>query len=143
MCLSLLIVNVCLIPPCQVRDLSGGQKARVVFAELILKGPHILVLDEPTNNLDIESIDALCDAINEFNGGVVIVTHDARLIERTNCQLWVVDDQDVLAHEKGFHAYRDEILESLSKQEEAMMKKKLEVLEARRAAVRAKASEFK
>ena len=49
------------------RDLSGGQKARVALAELIIMAPDIIILDEPTNNLDLESIDALGDAINEFD----------------------------------------------------------------------------
>ena len=77
-----------------MRDLSGGQKARVVFCELALLQPHLLFLDEPTNNLDIESIDALAEAINAYEGGMVVVTHDARLIEATESQLWVVEDMD-------------------------------------------------
>lgn len=100
------------------RQLSGGQKARVVIAELILMRPHILILDEPTNNLDIESIDALCDAIREYDGGVVIVTHDARLIETTECVLWVCGDQDVVVFDGGFQAYRQSILDDLSKRAE-------------------------
>ncbi|ETP44885.1 hypothetical protein F442_08581 [Phytophthora nicotianae P10297] len=101
------------------RLLSGGQKARVVIAELILMRPHILILDEPTNNLDIESIDALCDAIREFEGGVVIVTHDARLIESTECVLWVCGDQDVVVYDGSFEDYKQSILDDLHKQAQA------------------------
>lgn len=54
----------------KIRDLSGGQKARVVFAELSLREPDVIIMDEPTNNLDIESIDALADAMNEYKGGM-------------------------------------------------------------------------
>lgn len=96
-----------------MRDLSGGQKARVVFVELSLQMPHILLLDEPTNNLDIETIDALCDAINEFNGGIVVVTHDQRLIEECDCTLWVVEKQGVTPWEAGFDDYKDTILQQL------------------------------
>ena len=65
-------------------ELSGGQKARVVFAALALANPapNLLVLDEPTNHLDLESVRALGDALRHFHGGVLLVTHDARLIER-------------------------------------------------------------
>lgn len=59
----------------KIKDLSGGQKSRVALAELALGEPDILILDEPTNNLDIESIHALAEAIAEYKGGVVIVTH--------------------------------------------------------------------
>lgn len=101
------------------RLLSGGQKARVVIAELVLMRPHILILDEPTNNLDIESIDALCDAIREYEGGVVIVTHDARLIESTECVLWVCGDQDVVVYDGTFEDYKQSILDDLHKQAQA------------------------
>jgi len=102
-----------------MRDLSGGQKARVVFVELSLQRPHILLLDEPTNNLDIETIDALIDAINEFNGGVVVVTHDQRLIEKCECDLWVVDKQRVVKWEAGFEDYKESLLKEM---EEAIEK---------------------
>ncbi|KAI9922325.1 hypothetical protein PsorP6_000971 [Peronosclerospora sorghi] len=101
------------------RLLSGGQKARVVIAELVLMRPHILILDEPTNNLDIESIDALCEAIRAFDGGVVIVTHDARLIESTECVLWVCGDQDVVVYDGTFEDYKKSILDDLHKQAQA------------------------
>jgi energy-coupling factor transporter ATP-binding protein EcfA2 len=73
----------------KIAELSGGQKARVVFAALAASRPHILLLDEPTNHLDLESVDALVEGIKEFAGGVVLASHDARLIEETECELWV------------------------------------------------------
>jgi ATP-binding cassette, subfamily F, member 1 len=97
----------------KMRDLSGGQKARVVFCDLQLLAPHILFLDEPTNNLDIESIDALCTAINEFDGGVVVVTHDARLIESTDCRLWIVDEGRVTPWQGEFSSYKEHLLQQL------------------------------
>ncbi|XP_074975624.1 ATP-binding cassette sub-family F member 1 isoform X4 [Caretta caretta] len=97
----------------QICKLSGGQKARVVFAELACREPDVLILDEPTNNLDIESIDALADAINEYKGAVIIVSHDARLITETNCQLWVVEEQSVEQIDGDFDDYKREVLEAL------------------------------
>lgn len=98
------------IPNCQ---LSGGQKSRVALCELALHGPHILILDEPTNNLDLESIDALADALSTFQGGVVIVTHDERLIRATECVLYVVENNTIEEIEGDFDDYRQEILEQL------------------------------
>ncbi|XP_067386190.1 ATP-binding cassette sub-family F member 1 isoform X2 [Emydura macquarii macquarii] len=97
----------------QICKLSGGQKARVVFAELACREPDVLILDEPTNNLDIESIDALADAINEYKGAVIIVSHDARLITETNCQLWVVEEQSINQIDGDFDDYKREVLEAL------------------------------
>ncbi|KAG7501115.1 ATP-binding cassette sub-family F member 1 isoform X2 [Solea senegalensis] len=97
----------------QISKLSGGQKARVVFAELSCRQPDVLILDEPTNNLDIESIDALSEAINEYKGAVIIVSHDARLITETQCHMWVVEDRSINQIDGDFEEYKREVLESL------------------------------
>ncbi|KAL4706831.1 hypothetical protein ACJJTC_010065 [Scirpophaga incertulas] len=97
----------------KMKDLSGGQKARVALAELTLMAPDVVILDEPTNNLDIESIDALGDAINDYKGGVIIVSHDERLIRETDCALYVIEDQTINEVDGDFDDYRKELLESL------------------------------
>lgn len=97
----------------KMKDLSGGQKARVALAELCLNAPDVLILDEPTNNLDIESIDALAEAISEYKGGVIIVSHDERLIRETECALYVIEDQTINEVDGDFDDYRKEVLDSL------------------------------
>ena len=119
-----------------MRDLSGGQKARVVFVDLSLQMPHILLLDEPTNNLDVETIDALIDAMQRFNGGIVVVTHDQRLIEECDCTLWVVEKQGVTQWDAGFDDYKDNILEQLEaevEREAQVRRQKLETAAAAKA----------
>ncbi|KAF9973310.1 hypothetical protein BGZ73_003454 [Actinomortierella ambigua] len=74
-----------------IGTLSHGLQTRLVFAELALSRPHLLLLDEPTNHLDMESIDALADAIKKFSGGVVLVSHDFRLLKEVADQILVVD----------------------------------------------------
>ena len=77
------------LTPCS--KLSGGQKSRVAFAALCATSQNILILDEPTNHLDLESVEALVAGLNEFKGGVVISTHDARVVEGLDgCEVWVV-----------------------------------------------------
>ena len=75
--------------------LSGGQKSRVAFACLSLSNPHILVLDEPSNHLDIEAMDALSDALNKFQGGVLMVSHDVTMLQNVCTSLWVCDNGTV------------------------------------------------
>lgn len=70
-----------------IRNLSDGQKCRVCFAWLAWQNPHMLFLDEPTNHLDIETIDALAEAVNEFDGGMMLVSHDFRLIQQVYINL--------------------------------------------------------
>ena len=124
----------------EVRNLSGGQKARVVFASLSLEAPHIMVLDEPTNNLDIESIDALGDAIREYTGGVVLVSHDARLIRNAECELWVCDKQTVAPFDGDIDDYRDSLIKDIEDGDEEILReaerKAAEEEEARMAALR-------
>jgi ATP-binding cassette subfamily F protein 3 len=75
--------------------LSGGQKSRVAFACLGLQNPHILVLDEPSNHLDIEAMDALATALNQFQGGVLMVSHDVTMLQAVCTSLWVCDQGTV------------------------------------------------
>ncbi|KAI8377871.1 P-loop containing nucleoside triphosphate hydrolase protein [Radiomyces spectabilis] len=75
-----------------MKTLSGGQKSRVAFACLSAQNPHILVLDEPTNHLDMESMDALQTALGQFQGGVIMVSHDERFISTVCHEIWVCAD---------------------------------------------------
>ena len=95
--------------------LSGGQKSRVAFACLSLTNPHILVLDEPSNHLDIEAMDALSLALRNFGGGVLMVSHDVTMLQTVCTSLWVCDGGrvekfpgDVKAYKKRITAQADE-----------------------------------
>jgi ATP-binding cassette subfamily F protein 3 len=89
--------------------LSGGQKSRVAFACLALTNPHILVLDEPSNHLDIEAMDALADALNEFQGGVLMVSHDVTMLQTVCKSLWVCDNGTVEKFPGDVQAYKKRI----------------------------------
>ena len=75
----------------KIGNLSGGEKARLLLALITKDAPHILLLDEPTNHLDIDSREALLRAINDYEGAVILVTHDPHLVELTADRLWLVD----------------------------------------------------
>ena len=70
------------LPTVKISNLSGGQKARVSFASVQMMNPQLILFDEPTNHLDLESIEGLIKGINNFNGGIVAITHDMYLIEK-------------------------------------------------------------
>lgn len=94
---------------CPIRQLSDGQRCRVVFAWLSWQVPHLLLLDEPTNHLDMETIDALADAINDFEGGMVLVSHDFRLINQVAEVIWVCEHGKCTKWEGGILKYKDHL----------------------------------
>ena len=85
--------------------LSGGQRSRVALAATSFAKPHLLVLDEPTNNLDLEAVAALADAVERFEGGVVLVSHDQYFVQRVARDVYVVGNGAVTKQE-SFQAYR-------------------------------------
>jgi ATP-binding cassette subfamily F protein 3 len=93
-----------------VGELSGGERARLNFALVTCNRPSLLILDEPTNHLDIPSREALVDAINEFEGAVVLVTHDLHLIELSMDRLWLVADGGVKSFDGDVEEYRALVL---------------------------------
>ena len=102
----------------QISTLSGGQKVRVAFAGISASTPHVLLLDEPTNHLDMEAIQALADSLNTFGGGVLVITHDARLIETLSADLWVVEGHDVVKFDGDLQDYRQHLVKILDLEEE-------------------------
>jgi ATP-binding cassette subfamily F protein 3 len=93
-----------------VRSLSGGEKARLLLGLATFFGPNMIILDEPTNHLDIDSRAALAEAINEFPGAVIMVSHDRYLIEACADQLWVVADHAVTNFDGDLDDYRRMVL---------------------------------
>jgi len=108
----------------QMKQLSDGQKCRVVFAWLAWQTPHLLLLDEPTNHLDMETIDALGDAINNFEGGVVLVSHDFRLINQVAEVIWICENQTVTKWEGDILTYKDHLKAKVMKESNKDAKKK-------------------
>ncbi|WP_136658733.1 ABC-F family ATP-binding cassette domain-containing protein [Nitratireductor sp. XY-223] len=88
------------------RDLSGGEKARLMMGLATFDGPHLMILDEPTNHLDIDSRSALIDALNGFEGAVILISHDQHLIEATADRLWLVKDGTVSSYDGDLDDYR-------------------------------------
>uniref|UniRef100_A0A182S6N6 ABC transporter domain-containing protein n=1 Tax=Anopheles maculatus TaxID=74869 RepID=A0A182S6N6_9DIPT len=101
---------------CPIRQLSDGQRCRVVFAYLAWKKPHLLLLDEPTNHLDMETIDALAEAINDFEGGLVLVSHDFRLINQVAEEIWVCEKGTVTKWNGNILDYKEHLKKNIEKE---------------------------
>ncbi|XP_075158819.1 ATP-binding cassette sub-family F member 2 [Haematobia irritans] len=109
---------------CPIRQLSDGQRCRVVFAWLAWQVPHLLLLDEPTNHLDMETIDALADAINDFDGGMVLVSHDFRLINQVAEEIWICENETVTKWKGNILDYKDTLKKKVVSDNENKSKKK-------------------
>ena len=92
-----------------MRNLSDGQRSRVIFAWLAWREPQMLLLDEPTNHLDIETIDSLAEALKEWDGGLVLVSHDFRLINQVAQEIWVCEKQAVTRWEGDIMEFKEHL----------------------------------
>ncbi|WP_374544626.1 ABC-F family ATP-binding cassette domain-containing protein [Rhodoblastus sp.] len=99
----------------KVSSLSGGEKARLLMGLATFSGPQLLILDEPTNHLDIDSRSALAEAINDFEGAVILISHDQYLLEACADRLWLVADGRVQAFDGDMADYRKFVLDSARK----------------------------
>lgn len=93
-----------------VESLSGGEKARLMFAVCTFNQPQLLILDEPTNHLDVDSREALALALNDYDGAVVLISHDRHLIEACADRLWLVKDRDVRPFDGDLEDYKKILL---------------------------------
>ncbi len=93
-----------------VEKLSGGEKARLLLGLATFAGPHLVILDEPTNHLDIDSRAALIEAINDYPGAAILVSHDQHLIEACADRLWLVGDGTVAPYAGDLDDYRRLVL---------------------------------
>ncbi|MEO4044448.1 ABC-F family ATP-binding cassette domain-containing protein [Hoeflea sp. CAU 1731] len=92
------------------RDLSGGEKARLLMGLAAFNHPNLIILDEPTNHLDIDSRTALVEALNDYDGAVIVISHDRHLLEATVDRLWLVNHGTVRPYEGDLDDYRTLIL---------------------------------
>lgn len=89
--------------------MSDGLKSRLVFAIISLRNPHVLLLDEPTNHLDMDCIDSLAEAINAYEGGMVLVSHDFRLINQVAKEIWVCEDKTIKHFKGDIKEYKEQL----------------------------------
>jgi len=94
-----------------VENLSGGERARLLLNLVAMAAPHLLILDEPTNHLDIDSRRALLDALNEYQGAVILITHDRSLMELVADRLWLAADGTVAPFDGDMDDYARLVLD--------------------------------
>lgn len=106
----------------KVGELSGGEKARLLFCLMSFDAPHIMLLDEPTNHLDMDAREALMQALNNYKGAVILVSHDPHLVECVADRLWLVADGGCKPYEDDLEAYRNLVVQQRKREREAAKK---------------------
>ena len=95
----------------RVANLSGGERARLLLNMVAMEAPHLLILDEPTNHLDIDSRRALLDALNDYDGAVILITHDRSLMELVADRLWLAADGTITPFDGDMEDYAKFVLD--------------------------------
>jgi ATP-binding cassette subfamily F protein 3 len=108
----------------KIDELSGGEKARLLFCMMSYNAPHIMLLDEPTNHLDMDARSALIEALNNYEGCVILVSHDPHLVEAVVDQLWLVKDGDVHNFKGDLEEYKQLVVEQRRKERSGAKKEK-------------------
>ena len=105
----------------KIRVLSGGEKARVALAKTIISKSNFLMLDEPTNHLDMHSVDLLAESLNNYEGSLILVSHDRYFISKTANKIWEIKDGKVVEFKGGYEEWVEwkERMEKIAKQQEA------------------------
>ena len=109
----------------QIKALSGGEKTRLLFARMSIDKPELLIFDEPTNHLDMEGRTALAEALNAYNGAIILISHDFHLLEMVVDNLWLVHNNTCTAFDGDLEDYRAFLLQKERKTEEKPEKKEI------------------
>ena len=109
----------------QIKALSGGEKTRLLFARISIDKPELLIFDEPTNHLDMEGRTALAEALNAYNGAIILISHDFHLLEMVVDNLWLVHNNTCTAFDGDLEDYRAFLLNKEKKKEEKPEKKEI------------------
>ena len=99
----------------EIGMLSEGQKSRLILAMMAMKQNSLLLLDEPTNHLDVDAVDGLAAAIKGFGGGVILVSHDFRLIDQVCNEIWVCENKGVRRFDGTIHDYKTMLVKKMGK----------------------------
>jgi len=111
----------------KVGELSGGEKARLLFCLMSFDAPHIMLLDEPTNHLDIDAREALIQALNNYTGAIVLVSHDPHLVSCVADQLWLVEGGKCKPYDEDLDTYRKQVMRQRRQEREKSKKEALRI----------------